>query len=101
MVLKSSVAAVSDLERLPGYAECHWRVVVCRCAAPGRIYWERLREFRVALVVSSTSGGLSYETQSDLGLRFVVVRAVVHSEAQQALVLNLGEKKVAQLPPVA
>jgi hypothetical protein len=43
MVLKSSVAAVSDLERLPGYAECHWRVVVCRCAAPGRIYWERLR----------------------------------------------------------
>ena len=52
-------------------------------------------------MVSSTSGGLSYEAQPDLGLRFVVVRAVVHSEAQQALVLNLGEKKVAQLPPVA
>jgi hypothetical protein len=68
----------------------------------GRIHWERLRDFRVALVVSSTSGGLSYETQSDLGLCFVVVLAVVHSEAQQALVFEfLGEKKVAQLPPVA
>jgi hypothetical protein len=49
-----------------------------------------------------TSGGLSYEAQSDVGLCSVVVFVVVHSEAQRALVAKpLGEKKLAQLPTVA
>jgi hypothetical protein len=48
------------------------------------------------------SGGLSHETQSDLGLRSVVVLVVFHSEAKQTLVIRpLGEKKVTQLPAVA
>jgi hypothetical protein len=42
------------------------------------------------------SGGLSHETQSDLGLCSVVVLVVVHSEAQRAFVIKPQvEKKVA------
>ena len=45
---------------------------------------------------------MSHETQSDLGLRSVVVLVVFHSEAKQTLVIRpLGEKKVTQLPTVA
>ena len=49
----------------------------------------------------STSRGLSDETPSEFGLCSVVVLVVVHSEAQQALVLKpLVEKKVTPLPTV-
>jgi hypothetical protein len=45
-----------------------------------------------------TSGGLSHETQSDLGLCSMVVLVVVHCEAQRALVPKpLVEKTVTQL----